>query len=148
MELILRENIDGLGDKNDLVVVKPGYGRNYLIPQGKAVLATPSAKKMREETLRQRAHKEAKLIEEAKAHVAKIQGQEIKIGAKVGENGKIFGSVNTIQLADAIKKLGVEVERKNNSIVGDAIKTIGTYEAKVKFHKEVVENFKFQVVGE
>ena len=148
MELILKENIDGLGDKNDIVVVKPGFGRNFLIPKGKAILATPSAKKMREETLRQRAHKEAKLIEVAKESAAKLQGVEVKIGAKVGENGKIFGSVNTIQLADAIKKSGLDIERKNISIVAEPIKTVGTYEAKVKFHKEVIETFKFEVVGE
>lgn len=148
MELILRENIDGLGDKNDLVVVKAGYGRNFLIPQGKAILATPSAKKMREETLRQRAHKEAKLIELAKEAAAKLQALEVKIGAKVGENGKIFGSVNTIQLADAIKKSGLDIERKNISILQEPIKTVGSYEAKVKLHKEVIETFKFEVVGE
>lgn len=148
MELILKENIDGLGEKNDLVVVKPGFGRNFLIPQGKAILATPSAKKMREETLRQRAHKEEKLIEEAKGMAVKLQGLAIQIGAKVGENGKIFGSVNTIQLADAIKKSGLDIERKNITILQEPIKTVGSYEAKVKLHKQVIETFKFEVVGE
>ncbi len=148
MELILKENVDGLGDKNDLVVVKPGFGRNFLIPQGKAVLATPSAKKMREENLRQSAHKQAKLVDEAKSSATKLQGLEIKIGAKVGENGKIFGSVNTIQLADAMKKAGLDIERKNITILQEPIKTVGSYEAKVKLHKDVIETFKFEVVGE
>mgnify|MGYP001157406413 CR=1 FL=1 len=148
MEIILKESVDNLGEKGDLVVVKPGYGRNFLIPQGKAVLATVSAKKMREENLRQRAHKEAKLIEEAQKHAAKLKDVTVTVGAKVGENGKIFGSVNTIQLADAIEKLGVAIDRKHIKIVGDSIKTVGTYEAKVKFHREVEETIKFEVVGE
>lgn len=148
MELILKEYVENLGDNGDLVVVKPGYGRNYLIPQGKAILATPSAKKMREETLRQRAHKEDKLVEEAKALAAKLTDASIKVGAKVGESGKIFGSVNTIQLADALKGIGIDIDRKYISIVGDSIKEAGTYEAKIRFHKEVVETINFEVVGE
>lgn len=148
MEIILKQNVDNLGDAGDLVVVKPGYGRNFLIPTGKAVVATPSAKKMREENLRQRAHKEAKLVEMAEAKAAKLKELKISIGAKVGESGKIFGSVNTIQLADAINGLGVEVERKNVSIINEPIKTVGSYEAKIKLHKTVVETIKFDVVGE
>ena len=148
MELILKEYVENLGDNGDLVVVKPGYGRNYLIPQGKAILATASAKKMREETLRQRAHKEEKLVEEAKAMAAKLADASIKIGAKVGESGKIFGSVNTIQLADALKSSGVDIDRKYISIVGDTIKEAGSYEAKIRFHKEVIETISFEVIGE
>lgn len=148
MEVILKENIENLGYKDDLVSVKPGYGRNYLIPQGKAILATASVKKMHEETLRQRAHKEAKVKEVAEATAAKLREMSIKVGAKVGETGKIFGSVNTIQLAEALKGLGVDIDRKNISIVGEDIKQVGTYEATIKLHREISESIKFEVVGE
>ncbi len=148
MDIILKKNVENLGEKDDLVTVKPGYGRNFLIPQGLAILATPSARKVREENIRQRAHKEAALVEEAQKMAAKLNDLSVKIGAKVGENGKIFGSVNTIQLADAIEKLGVVVDRKHIKIIGDTIKTVGTYEATIKFHRDVVETIKFEVVGE
>ncbi len=148
MEIILKENIEGLGYESDLLTVKDGYGRNFLIPKGKAILATESAKKVREENLRQRAHKEAKLVEAAQAAAAKLEGMAIKIGAKVGESGKIFGSVNTIQLAEAINGLGINIDRKAISIVNEPIKNVGSYEAKVKFHKEVVQTITFEVIGE
>jgi len=148
MEIILKQNVDNLGEAGDLVTVKPGYGRNFLIPSGKAVLATDSQKKMREETLRQRAHKLAKQVEDASAKAAKLRDMSLKVGAKVGENGKIFGSINTIMLADAIKKLGLDIERKDISILDEPIKAVGTYQAKIKFHKEVQETIKFEVVGE
>lgn len=148
MEIILKKNIDGLGYTNDLVSVKNGYGRNFLIPTGQAILATVSAKKVREENLRQRAHKEAKIVEEAKGFAAKLEAMSIKIGAKVGESGKIFGSVNTIQLAEAINSLGVVIDRKNISIVNEPIKSVGSYEAKVKLHKGVEQAITFEVVGE
>jgi large subunit ribosomal protein L9 len=148
MEVILKQAVENLGERDDLVTVKPGYGRNYLIPQGMAILATPSARKVREENLRQRAHKIAALVEEAKKQAAKLKDLSIKIGAKVGENGKIFGSVNTIQVADAIEKLGVNIDRKTIKITSDSIKTVGTYEATVRFHKEVIETISFEVVGE
>jgi large subunit ribosomal protein L9 len=148
MEIILKENVEGLGYATDLVTVKSGYGRNFLIPTGKAILATPSAKKVREENLRQRAHKEAKLVEEAQSFATKLASMAIKVGAKVGESGKIFGSVNTIQLAEAISALGINVDRKNITIVQEPIKNIGTYEAKVKFHKQVEQSITFEVVGE
>lgn len=148
MEIILKENIEGLGYTTDLVTVKAGFGRNFLIPTGKAILATESAKKVREENLRQRAHKEAKIVAEAKGFSTKLEAMAIKIGAKVGESGKIFGSVNTIQLAEAINALGVAVDRKNISIVNEPIKNVGSYEAKIKFHKEVVSTITFEVVSE
>ncbi|KAB1066164.1 50S ribosomal protein L9 [Salibacter halophilus] len=148
MDIILKENVENLGDAGELVTVKPGYGRNYLIPQGKAILATASAKKMLEENQRQRAHKEEKIIEEAKSNAAKLNDMSLKIGAKVGDQGKIFGSVNTIQVAEAIKKLGVDIDRKNISINQEPIKSVGEYEATIKFHKDVVETVKFEVVGE
>ena len=148
MDIILKENVDGLGYASDLVSVKAGFGRNFLIPTGKAILATDSAKKVREENLRQRAHKEAKIVSAATDAATKLAAMAIKIGAKVGESGKIFGSVNTIQLAEAINNLGVTIDRKNISIVNEPIKNVGSYEAKIKFHKEVEQSITFEVVGE
>jgi len=148
MDIILKQNVEGLGYASDLVTVKAGFGRNFLIPTGKAILATDSAKKVREENLRQSAHKEAKIVAAAKDSASRIASMAIKIGAKVGESGKIFGSVNTIQLAEAINALGVVVDRKNISIVNEPIKNIGEYEAKIKFHKEVEQTITFEVIGE
>lgn len=148
MEVILKSNVAKLGYKDDLVSVKPGYGRNYLIPQGLAELATSSAKKVREENLRQRAHKEARIREIAEKTAKSLNELSIKVGAKVGESGKIFGSVNTIQLADAIKKLGFEVDRKEISMDVESIKEVGSYEATIKLHREVSATIKFEVVGE
>lgn len=145
MEVILKEDINKLGYKDDVVTIKAGFGRNFLIPQGKAILATVSAKKQLEETLRQRAHKEAKLVEELTALASKLKGLTIKVEAKVGENGKIFGSVSNVQLADAIKKNGLDVERKAITLKSD-VKTIGKYEASVKLHKTIVETIEFEVV--
>jgi len=148
MEVILKEDIDKLGHSDELVTVKNGYARNYLIPQGKAVAATPSAKKMHEETLRQRAHKESKVLDEAQAIAAKLEGVALSIGAKAGENGKIFGSVNSIQLAEALSAKGFNIERKNITLENDAIKEIGEYEATIKIHKKVSKTVKFSVVSE
>lgn len=148
MEIILKENIDNLGEQGELVTVKPGYGRNYLIPQGKAILATRSEKLVHEENERQRAHKVERVLNEAKEKAEKLAKMKLKIGAKVGESGKIFGSVNTVQVAEAIKKAGLDVERKNIKISQDPIKSVGTYEAEVKLHKEVTETVNFEVVGE
>lgn len=149
MEIILKKDVEFVGDKNDLVTVKNGYGRNYLIPNGLAVLATASAKKVREEDLRQRAHREAKLIEEATKLLAKIQAVDIKVGAKAGEGEKIFGSVNSIQVADAIKAAtGVEVDRKKVSLKEATVKTLGKYTASIRLHKEVEGEFEFEVVAE
>lgn len=148
MELILKKNVDKLGYKDDLVDVKPGYGRNFLIPQGYASLATASAKKAHTEMLKQRSHKESKIKEEALAFAAKLEGLVIKIGAKVGENGKIFGSVNTIQLSEALKAAGFEVDRKSLKIKDEPIKDAGTYQADVNLHKDVKQTITFEVVGE
>ena len=148
MEIILREDVEKLGFKNDIVTVKNGYGLNYLIPQGKAVLATVSAKKVLAENLKQQAHKEAKVKEEAEALAAKIAKVTIKIGAKAGENGKIFGSINSIQLADAFKSQGLEVERKRISLKEDSVKTLGSYTATARLHKEVSQEFTFEVIAE
>ncbi len=148
MEIILKKDVENLGFADDLVTVKSGYGRNYLIPQGLAVLATPSAKKVLAETLKQRAHKEAKVIEDAKKQASKLQGLEIKIAAKVGEGDKLFGSVSNVDLADALAKEGVEIDKKFINIAGGLIKRVGMYEATIRFHREVVENFSFDVVAE
>lgn len=148
MEVILREDIENLGLKDDLVTIKDGYGRNYLIPQGKAVVATKSEIKVREENMRQRAHKIEKMKEQAEADLKKIQDANVEVGAKAGEGGKIFGSVNTIQLADAIKKIGVEVDRKNIRIENEPIKNLGTYTAEVEIMRDVVGQIEFKVVEE
>lgn len=148
MEVILKQDIKGLGFADDLVKVRPGYGRNYLIPRGIAVLATEGARKMHTEILKQRAFKEEKLRKEAAANAEKLAGVTIKIGAKAGENGKIFGSVTTIQVAEALNKAGYPVERKNIEISEDSIKALGTYSAKVRLYKEVSANISFEVVAE
>ena len=148
MEVILREDIDNVGYANDIVTVKAGYGRNFLIPQGKAVLATPSAKKVLAENLKQKAHKLAKVKEEAQKIADAITKKTLKVGAKVGENGKIFGSVNTIQIAEALKAAGHNVDRKAITFKGEAIKQVGTYEATVRVHKDIEAEIKFEVAGE
>lgn len=148
MEVILLKNVDKLGYRDELVNVKPGYGRNYLIPQGYALLATPSNKKAHEEKLKQRAHKESKIVAEAQELAAKIQEVVLKITTKVGENGKIFGSVNTVQLAEALKAAGHEIDRKSLKIKDEPIREVGTYDAEANLHKTVKAAFKFEVVGE
>ena len=148
MEVILKQDIQNLGFKDDIVKVKNGYGLNYLIPQGFASLATESAKKVLAENQRQRAHKEAKVKEEAQKAAEKINGVSLSIGAKAGENGKIFGSVNTIQLAEAFKAKGLNVERKQILLKEDTIKTLGKYTATVQLHREVSAEFEFEVLEE
>lgn len=148
MEIILKQDIKNLGFKDDLVKVRPGYGRNYLIPKGLGVLATAGTKKMHAEVLKQKAFKEDKLRKEAQINAEKLSGATIKIGAKVGENGKIFGSVSNIQVAEGLKKAGYDVERKNIELAEDAIKTIGTYTAKVRLFKEITATVNFEVVAE
>ncbi len=149
MQVILKQDIEKLGYKDDLVDVKPGYGRNYLIPQGMAIYATPSEKKVLAENMRQRAHKEEKIRAEAQSIADKLTKEIIKIGAKVGEKGRIFGSVNTIQLADAFEAaFGLKIDRKHITIKSEPIKQIGVYQAEVRLHKNVVETIDFEVVGE
>ena len=148
MEVILKKNVDKLGYANDVVSVKPGYGRNFLIPQGYAVLATPSAKKAHEEVMRQKSHKEAKLVAEAQEIATKLAASSVSISTKAGENGKIFGSVNTVQLADALRKEGFEIDRKSLRIKDEPIKELGTFEAEANLFKGVKQLFKFQVIGE
>jgi large subunit ribosomal protein L9 len=148
MEVILKKNVDKLGYANEIVNVKPGYGRNFLIPQGYAVLATASAKKAHEEVMRQKSHKEAKMLAEAQELAAKIADVKVSIATKAGENGKIFGSVNTVQLADALRKAGYDIDRKSLKIKDEPIKDVGTYEAEANLYKGVKQSFKFEVVSE
>jgi large subunit ribosomal protein L9 len=148
MEVILKQDVEHLGYANDVVKVRDGYARNFLLPRGLAVAATEPARKQLSETMKQRAHKEAKIKAEAEKMADGLANKTLKIGAKVGEKGKIFGSVNTIMLADAIKALGFEVDRKNIKIKGDAVKATGKYEAEVAFHRDVVRTIAFEVVEE
>lgn len=148
MEIILKKNVDKLGYKDEVVTVKAGYGRNFLIPQGYAILATETAKKGHAENMKQKSHKNAKIKEDANATAVKLEGLTVKVIAKVGENGKIFGSVNTVVLSEALKTAGVEVDRKSLKIIEEPIKEIGTYNASANLHKEVKQDFKFEVVGE
>ncbi|MDA3817595.1 MAG: 50S ribosomal protein L9 [Prolixibacteraceae bacterium] len=148
MEIILKKEVQNLGSKDDLVTVKQGYARNYLIPQGYAVIASESAKKMMAENIRQRAHKEAKLKAEAEQVAKKLNDIKVVIGAKTSSAGKIFGSVNNIQLAEKIAEQGVDIERKNITIPKEGVKEVGTHTAKVKLHREVVIDFEFEVVSE
>jgi len=145
MDVLLKKDVERLGSKDEIVNVKNGYGRNFLIPKGMAVLATSSVKKMHAETLKQRAHKDNKLKEEATAMLAKLTKKTFVVPAKVGENGKIFGSVTNIQLADALGNEGFTVERKNINLLSNNIKSVGKYEAEVKLHKEVSGKINFEV---
>ena len=146
MEIILKEDIAGLGYKNDIVKVKDGYGRNYLIPQGKAVIATESAKKVLAENERQRAHKLAKIKADAEAQAAKLNGVKVVITAKVNEDGTIFGGVGAAQVAEALAAKGFEVDRK--AIVAETVKAVGEYTATINLHKEVKAEVTFEVAAE
>ncbi len=148
MEIILKQDVERLGNADDIVEVRDGYARNYLIPKKMAIAATSSAKKVLAENIKQRAHKESKLREEAQAIAEKLENKNIKIGAKISSSGKIFGSVNTIQLAEAINKKGFEIDRKQIKLPSDSIKEAGTYTAEVKLYKDVVVKIEFEVVGE
>ena len=145
MEVILKEDIQGLGYKNDFVKVKPGYARNYLIPKGFAILASPSNRKMIEENIRQAAHKAEKVKQDAEALSESIGALVLEIPAKVGETGKIFGAVTTLQISDALKDKGFEIDRKKISFKSD-VKTAGDFVALLDLHKEVKHELKFSVV--
>ena len=147
MEIILKEDIVNLGYKNDIVTVKSGYGRNYLIPTGKAVIASPAAKKMLAEELKQRAHKLEKIKKDAEELAAKLEGVSLKIATKVSSTGTIFGSVGNIQIAEELAKLGHNIDRKI-IVVKDAVKEVGNDKAIVKLHKEVSVEIPFEVVAE
>lgn len=147
MELILKEDVKNLGFKNDVVNVKPGYGRNYLIPQGIAVLATPSNIKVMNENLKQAAHKASKLLKDATELAEAIGNMVMEIKAKAGETGRIFGAVTSLQVSDALKAKGFEVDRKRITIPND-VKTLGEYEATIILHKQVTHKVKFIVTAE
>ena len=148
MEVILKKDVENLGYANDVVKVREGYARNFLLPRGLADVATESARKQLTETLKQRAHKLAKIKADAEALAGSVEGKTLKIGAKVGEKGRIFGSVNTIMIADALTAMGFDVDRKSIKLKGDAIKSTGKYEAEVIFHRDVVRTIPFEVVEE
>jgi large subunit ribosomal protein L9 len=148
MEIILKQDVTTLGQKDDIIKVKDGYARNYLIPRGLATTATASAKKVLAENIKQRAHKEAKIKDSALVQAEKMKGIKLKIGAKTSTTGKIFGSVNTIMLAEAIKEKGFEVDRKNIVFDEEHIKEVGTYKAKLKLHKEVLVDIEFEIFAE
>ncbi len=148
MEIILKKDLSGLGLKDDIITVKNGYGRNYLIPKGYATLATVSAKKIHAENIKQRAHKEEKIKNEALEIAKKLEGVSLTIGTKTSSTGKIFGSVNTIQLSESLKVKGFEIDRKNISIAENLIKEVGTYKATVKLHKDVKVEIPFEIISE
>ena len=148
MEVILLQDVNKLGQKDDIVNVKNGYGTNYLIPNGYATAATPSAKKMHAENLKQRAHKEDKIRENAQIIAAKLAEVALVIGAKTSSSGKIFGSVNTIQIAEALKEKGFDIDRKNITLPEDQIKEVGKYKAVIKLHREVKVDVGFEIIGE
>lgn len=147
MKIILKEDVSGLGYKDDVVEVKNGYGRNYLIPTGKAVIATESALKVLAENQRQRAHKLAKIKADAEELAAKLKDVKLTIGAKTSATGTIFGSVNNIQIAEALEKLGFNVDRKIIDIK-ESVKEVGNYTATIKLHKEVSVEVPFEVIAE
>ena len=147
MKIILKENVADLGYKDDVVEVKDGYGRNYLIPQGKAIIASAAALKQLAEDQKQRAHKIAKLKADAEAAAAALEGVKLTIGAKTSSTGTVFGSVNAIQIAEALEKLGHNVDRKI-IYIKEPVKEVGTYVATIKFHKEVSKDIEFDVVAE
>ena len=148
MEVILKQDVPNLGFKNDIVTVKNGYGRNFLIPQGVGILASESAKKMHAENMKQRAHKEEKIKNEALELSKKLEETPIKIGTKTSTTGKIFGSVTNVQIAEVLNEQGVTVDRRNIKIKDESVKEVGIYTAIVKLHKEVSAEIKFEVFAE
>lgn len=149
MEIILTQDVKNLGYKNDIVNVKPGYARNYLIPQGVAILATESARKVLAENMRQQAYKQEKIKKEAQDLAAVLEGLSLRIPAKAASTGKIYGSVNNVQIANAIKEAkGIEIDRKHILVDDDTIKEVGNYKAKVRLHKDVTVEISFEVFAE
>ncbi|MDG1309687.1 MAG: 50S ribosomal protein L9 [Flavobacteriaceae bacterium] len=147
MELILKHDVEGLGFKDDVVTVKNGYGRNFLIPGGKAILATVSARKVLAENLKQRAFKEKKIVDEAQAIAEALKALEIKIAAKVGSGDKLFGSVNNIDLAAAIEKAGHSIDKKFINVTGGNVKRLGKYNAIIRLHRDVAVDFPFEIIA-
>ncbi|MDA0608825.1 MAG: 50S ribosomal protein L9 [Bacteroidetes bacterium] len=148
MEIILKEDVQNLGFKDDIIAVKNGYGRNFLIPQGLAVLATPSARKVHAENLRQRAHKEAQLVKEAQTIADRLSALQLKLQAKVGSGDKLFGSISNIDLAAALEKQNEAIDKKYIIVQGGSVKRLGAYTAKVRLHRDVIADLAFEVVPE
>ncbi len=148
MEIILKIDVEGVGFKDDIINVKNGFGRNFLIPNGSAILATPSAKKILAENIKQQVVKDKKVIDDANKLEKKISGLDIKIKAKVGEGVKLFGSVNNINVQKELAENGVDVDKKSIIISGNNIKQLGKYSAKIRLHREVIFDFPFEVVAE
>lgn len=149
MEVILKKDVEKLGFADDIVEVKNGYGRNYLIPQGKAILATPSAKKVLAENLKQRAHKEQKVVDDATKEANKLKAIEsLKLVAKAGTDGKLFGSITAADLVEELAKNDVVIDKKYVTILGGNIKRLGQYQAKLRFHRDVVADYNFDVIAE
>jgi len=148
MEIILLQDVSNLGNKDEIVKVKNGYARNYLIPNGMAITATESSKKILAENIKQRAHKEAKIKADAELVAKKMEGLKLTIGAKTSSTGKIFGSVNTIQIAEALSEKGFDIDRKVISLKEEQIKEVGTYTAEIKLHREVKVAIEFEVISE
>ena len=148
MEIILKEDVQNLGFKDDIIAVKNGYGRNFLIPQGLAVLATPSARKVHAENLRQRAHKEAQLVKEAQSIADRLSAIQLKLQAKVGSGDKLFGSISNIDLAAALEKQNEAIDKKYIIVQGGSVKRLGAYTAKVRLHRDVIADLVFEVVPE
>lgn len=148
MDIILKQDIPNLGHKDEIITVKDGYARNYLIPKGLAINATPSVRQMHEEILRQRSHKEEQIRQEAEALAEKMKDLKLTIGAKTSTKGKIFGSVNTIQIAESLKEQGYEIDRKDITIKEELIKEVGNYTASIKLHREVLVEIPFEIIAE
>ena len=148
MEILLKKDVANLGYAGEIVKVKAGYAMNYLVPQGMATVATESVKKQHAETLRQRAHKEAKLVADAEALAATVAAQEIEVKAKLSENGKLYGSVTTMDLEAALAAKGLNIDKKDITILANEVKELGAYEASVKIYKAIKATFKFNVVAE
>ena len=148
MEVILKQDMDNLGYADEIVKVRPGYARNFLIPRGLAILATETNRKVLSETMKQRAHKAQKIKGDAESVAKQLESITLQIGAKVGESGKIYGSVNALQIADALSKHGVNVDRKKIQLDTEHIKALGTYTAVVNLHKEIKAKVNFEVVAE
>lgn len=149
MEIILKQDVQNLGHKDDIVIVRNGYATNFLIPQGFAALATPSAKKVHAENMKQRAHKETKIRQDAVVIAEKLEGIQVTLATKVSSTGKIFGSVNNIQVGEALAARGFDIDRRSITISGEAnIKEVGIYDAIVKLHRDIKANIKVEIIGE
>ena len=148
MEIILKKDVEGVGFKDDIITVKNGFGRNFLIPNGSAILATPSAKKVLAENLKQQAVKDKKIIDDANKIAKKIKALDVKIKSKVGEGNKLFGSVNNINVQNELKDQGIDIDKKLIMISGNLIKQLGKYNAVIRLHRDVIFDLPFEVVTE